>query len=691
MRPVSSQSTEARTPEWGIRLASRPSAYRPDVDGLRAIAVLAVIGFHAFPTKVSGGFVGVDVFFVISGFLISGIILNDLERDRFSFAGFYARRVRRIFPALGAMLLACAVAGWFVLFPDDFQQLGKHIAGGAAFVANLVALQESGYFDKSAALKPLLHLWSLGVEEQFYLIWPPLLLISWRWRSGPLVCASIILLLSLGANLVLSPVDPSAAFYLPITRFWELMAGALVAIAQSRNGGLAMESWARSRDALAAMGMVLVVGSAFLLDGHRTFPGWWALLPTLGGVLLIAAGGSTVTNKRLLSHPLLVHIGLISYPLYLWHWPILVFVRTLHYEEPSRIERALCVVAALALSELTWRYIEKPIRFGSRSPTKAAGVLLSVALAGSLGLAVFVGAGFPYRFPPEVQRWARDFKPETVNSEQPACFLDPGEYPSKFGSTCDGAGPAGTRRVLVWGDSHAAHLVPGLKQIEGGALNLAQFTASGCPPILGFVTRRVPACTAINDFVIRKIGQLKPDLVILAARWDLYDGSDGVARVDRAAIQATVNRLRQSGVRNIVAVGQFPVWRVPPPKILALTFRMSAAGFRVLGDIRRERDGRLLSLPSFARDDEIKRAFEEANVTFVSPRSTFCNADGCLLTVPGTQDEPESWDSDGHMTQAGSIFFITENASTILRALQNNLRASDADDWKPVWDRSPRQ
>jgi peptidoglycan/LPS O-acetylase OafA/YrhL len=691
MFSFTSKAIEAQTLERSGGLIVHPPVYRPDVDGLRAIAVLAVIGFHVFPTKVTGGFVGVDIFFVISGFLITGILLSDLARNSFSFAGFYARRVRRIFPALAVMLVACVVAGWLVLFPNDYQQLGKHIAAGAAFVANLVALHEAGYFDTSGAFKPLLHLWSLGVEEQFYLIWPPLLLMSWRWRNGPLVCASIVLVLSLFANLALSPIDQPTAFYLPITRFWELMAGALVAIAQSRNLSLGKEVWAGTREGLVACGMALILGSTLLLDEHRSFPGWWALFPTLGAALLILEGQSSVISKRVLGHPILVHIGLISYPLYLWHWPILVFVRTLHYEEPSRIERVLCIVAAFVLAELTFRYIEKPIRYGSRSLAKTAGVLLSVGLAGCLGLAVFVGAGMPDRFPAEIQRWTKDFQQEVARFEQAPCFLEPSQAPSKFASTCDGAAPTGTTRVLLWGDSHAAHLAPGLRQIENGAFDLAQFTASGCPPVFGFVTRRIPNCTAINEFVAGKIRELKPDLIIMAGRWDIYDGSDGVGRVDAAAVLATVGRLRELGANNIVAIGQFPVWRVPPQRILARAFRMSAAGVHVGDSIKRQRDASLLSLPSFARDDEIKQAFEQANVTFVSPKSTFCDASGCLLMVPGTQAEPESWDADGHLTQAGSIYFVAENASAILEALPHQERPSQRDRSLLVRDRRGQQ
>src|SRR5687767_11476762 len=333
-------------------MSSSSPAYRPDIDGLRAVAVLAVLAFHAFPHAAPGGFAGVDVFFVISGFLISGIILEDLQRGRFSLADFYWRRVRRLFPALILVLLACLALGWLVLLPDEFSRLGKHVAAGAGFIANLAFWREAGYFDWSAELKPLLHLWSLGVEEQYYLVWPLLLLFFRRWTLGLIVGIGV---LSFALNLYMTAKYPSAAFYLPMTRFWELLVGSFLAwkTTEGRFGNLK-----------SACGAMLVIAGLVLLNGERAFPGWWALLPVLGTALLISAGPTAWVNRTILAHPAAVYVGLISYPLYLWHWPLLSFARVVEQGEPGALTKTVLLMASFVLAWATYQFVEKPIRFG---------------------------------------------------------------------------------------------------------------------------------------------------------------------------------------------------------------------------------------------------------------------------------------------------------------------------------------
>jgi peptidoglycan/LPS O-acetylase OafA/YrhL len=656
--------------------------YRSDIDGLRGIAVLAVVGFHGFPTQVRGGFVGVDIFFVISGYLISSILIESLERNEFSFMQFYARRVRRIFPALVVVLIACICCGWLVLFPDEYQQLGKHIAAGAGFVGNLVSLHEAGYFDTNASLKPLLHLWSLGVEEQFYIVWPVLLLLSWQWRRGPIIVASAILVSSFLSNLLLTTTDQPAAFFLPVSRFWELMLGCIVAIAPPELTSVIARAaifdrikrlYLRHRDptneAVASLGLVLIGAAMVLINGNSSFPGTWALLPTLGCALLIAVGKMTFIGRRLLGNRALVHVGLISYPLYLWHWPILSFARILDYEEPSRFVRTICIIAAFILAELTYKFIEKPIRFGAPTGTKSIATCVVLGVVGGLGLVILACAGVPARYPADVQKWVRDFRGEAVVANSVSrCFIDPGKSVEVFTDECDGDGKAGTPRIVLWGDSHAAHLVPGLREIvkARGTYKLAQYTASGCPPILGFVTVRIPNCTFINKFVIEKITELKPDTVILAGRWDLYDGSGGVGRVDSDAIRRTVDKLKAVGVKRIVAIGQFPIWKVAPPKILARSFRMAPFGWHSAGATMSERNSAFLHPSMFARSDELNQAFKAAGAIFVDPLSTFCDHEGCMLVIPDGRGEPIVWDDAGHMTEAGSKYFVAANADIMV-------------------------
>lgn len=357
-------------------------SYRPDIDGLRAIAVFAVLVFHAFPSLARGGFVGVDIFFVLSGFLISSILFSQLAREKFSFVDFYSRRIRRIYPSLLVILIACFIFGWFVLYDDEFRQLGKHIAGGAGFVANLVYWAESGYFDSAAETKPLLHLWSLGIEEQFYIIWPLLLWFSWKKRFSLLKLTVLILVGSFLLNIALFRTDTVADFFSPFTRFWELLAGALLAYftifksdneanARSRSKlfgwlfliGRNIPKRLYSQTVLSVTGFVFILVAIFITKKSH-FPGVWALIPVLGTLMMIAAGKDAWINKKLLSHKLLVMLGIISYPIYLWHWPLLSFAQILSVKTPDLPVRILIIPVSVLLAWLTFRFVENPLRFG---------------------------------------------------------------------------------------------------------------------------------------------------------------------------------------------------------------------------------------------------------------------------------------------------------------------------------------
>lgn len=344
-------------------MASSNPAYRPDIDGLRAVAILSVVVFHAFPSVLSGGFVGVDIFFVISGFLISSILFKNLAQGSFSFADFYSRRVRRIFPALILVLAASFAIGWFILLPDEYMQLGKHMAAGAGFVQNFVLWKESGYFDIDSQLKPLLHLWSLSIEEQFYLLYPLLLWAAWRLRFNVLAIVGLLCLVSFGLNVAWVGQNAVAAFYAPVTRFWELMAGAVLAyLTVLKPESVVLQRAAAVKDILSFSGLLLILSAVIGLDKSSQFPGWWALGPVLGACLLILAGPAAWVNRKILANKLAVFVGLISYPLYLWHWPLLSFAQILTGKAASVGVRIVIVAVSLMLAWLTYRFIETPIR-----------------------------------------------------------------------------------------------------------------------------------------------------------------------------------------------------------------------------------------------------------------------------------------------------------------------------------------
>lgn len=358
--------------------------YRPDIDGLRAVAVLAVVAFHAFPNWIKGGFIGVDVFFVISGYLISTIIFENLDRGTFSFSEFYARRIKRIFPALILVLITCFALGWFLLLADELNQLSKHIAAGAGFVSNLVLWNEAGYFDASAESKPLLHLWSLGIEEQFYIVWPLLLWFSWKRKFNLLTITIIVTISTFILNVKGIKQDMVATFYSPQSRFWELLSGSLLAWLSLYK----KEAFSKLKTKINVLvsriiynekqlvndntlvNIISFTGSFLLIYGfwrinkELSFPGKWALLPVVGAVLIITAGSKAWINRSILSNKIAVWFGLISFPLYLWHWPLLSFARIVSSEEPSTNIRIAAVVFSCLLAWLTARFIEKPIRHG---------------------------------------------------------------------------------------------------------------------------------------------------------------------------------------------------------------------------------------------------------------------------------------------------------------------------------------
>lgn len=482
--------TKNTTPPASDSLAH--TKYRADIDGLRAVAVLSVVGYHAFPAYIRGGFVGVDVFFVISGFLISTILLGSLEGGAFKFRNFYVRRIVRIFPALMAVLVFCCAVGWFTLYGDEYKQLGKHVAGGAGFISNFLYWQEAGYFDKATDLKPLLHLWSLGIEEQFYIVWPLILYLVFlvRKRRGALL--SLILLLatvSFVYNLVNIRTDTTAMFYSPLSRAWELMLGSILSyLALYRqpvlmNAGHGQGAWfltsmrqivgrygAFLRNILALSGILLILVAVFALDKTDPFPGALALLPAAGAALLIAAGENTWFNRHILSNRVLVWFGLISFPLYLWHWPLLSFARIFENGEPQLEMRLALVATSVFLAWLTYVLIEKPIRYGQHKKRKAVVLFCFIILAGCAGYFCYRQDGFGSRVFFKINKYHFE-TPETLNSLDGLFQKDCSFHPVKFNQTLKFFCHKDSRdkpKYLLLGDSKASALYPSLVRNSTG-------------------------------------------------------------------------------------------------------------------------------------------------------------------------------------------------------------------------------
>ena len=337
-------------------------AYRPDIDGLRALAIVLVVAYHYF--GLPGGYVGVDVFFVISGYLITGILLSDLQGRRLSLLDFYARRFRRILPPLLVVIGTSLLVGWVCLLPDDLRELSKEACASAVYVLNFLLWHESGYFDAGASAKPLLHLWSLAIEEQFYLVWPAfLLLANWCRRRTDLGILAI-LLASFLVNLITIQGDQAVAFYSPLSRLWELAAGGLLVQLEMARNGTHLETYAAKaksialRGGLSIVGLVLILGAATLYNSELKFPGYFAVIPVLGAVLVLAGGAQAWLNRTVLACRPMVHVGKRSYSLYLWHWPVLVLraliIADLHFKYLNEV----CLVASCLLAWGTYYWCE---------------------------------------------------------------------------------------------------------------------------------------------------------------------------------------------------------------------------------------------------------------------------------------------------------------------------------------------
>jgi peptidoglycan/LPS O-acetylase OafA/YrhL len=589
--------------------------YRADIDGLRAVGVVLVVAFHAFPTVISGGFVGVDVFFVISGYLITGIILSGLRSSDFTFIGFYARRARRILPALAVVLAGVLAIGWSQLLPAPYQSLGLHTLAGALFFPNLLSWSEVGYFDAAAETKPLLHLWSLGVEEQFYVVWPILLALLSRRRGWLTAGLSVVVAASFLYSCYATWHQPAAAFYSPLSRLWELGTGGILAATNLR---------AKNRSSISLLGIALIAGSALVFQRTSHFPGAMALIPVAGATFVIVFG------SNLLGHRWPVSVGLISYPLYLWHWPLLSFAAIAGLTSVSA--RVAIIAASFALAALTTLLVERPIRFGR---LRRSGVRVSVAamalIAGGSAL-IWQSGGFPWRYSNEIQQVLATMKYDPASGARVhACWLDRASPFENYSPECG----AGT--TLVWGDSHAARLYTGLKR---DGVDVAQYTRDGCPPSIGVGDE---VCAQSNAAILRKIAELKPRKVILFAVWNNYKdyGQNG-------GLGATLVELKKI-VGDVVVVGQTPFWSPNLPTQVYDFWRSN----RRLPD-------RLLPDPIQYRtiDGTLAALSAAAHVRFASAFDALCDEDGCLTHTPASKAELLTWDY-GHPTASGARYLAT--------------------------------
>jgi peptidoglycan/LPS O-acetylase OafA/YrhL len=683
--------------------------YRPDVDGLRAIAVLAVIGFHASPRLVPGGYVGVDVFFVISGFLISGIIFSHLADGHFTFADFYARRIRRIFPALAVVLAGCWLVGWCVLVQDEYRELQKHLAAGATFLSNFLLLGETGYFDARAELKPLLHLWSLGVEEQFYLMWPPLLYLCWKRGLNLVTAILTIVVLSFALNVTLVGASAAAAFYLPLTRLWELLLGGLLAYVERFQAArvtsfvrrLMFESPDRVDDELianvkAGTGVALLVvavaalgkSSAFPgwwfgvpalhqlartlgLEFGTAYPGWWAALPVVGTALLIWAGAGAWVNRAILSRRALVYVGLISYPLYLWHWPLLSFVRITESGNPSRNVRVGAIVLAFVLASLTYELIERPIRrtVSRRTPLRIAALAASLLLIASITFYSYRTNAFSSRTPQFAIAVDPPLRSPRHDADCNRRFPTAGEY-------CQVYAPDFDVTTALVGDSHAEHFLNGIgSYLQRRQQTVVHLGESGCPPLLDVERSALGAadtCREANNSVLTFVASSAALSTVVLSFRGAADVSGTLfgdpAAERRIAFKAAGTTLSPAESMR-TALDRTIDFLLARGKTVWLLLQVPELGFPM-----DQCAGRPVSFSSHVRtpcavpkDDVVQRQAEYRRVVddvkkshpalhVFDPMPTLCDNRWCY----GEMDHVLMYVDDNHLSRAGSLLFASK-------------------------------
>ncbi|MBK5526862.1 acyltransferase [Pseudomonas sp. TH08] len=628
---------------------------RRDIDGLRALAVLPVVLFHFGFSTFSGGFVGVDVFFVISGFLITGILFREISAQRFSFIDFWARRARRIIPALTVVMVVTLALGWLLLTAKDYSELGRTVRYQSLFISNILFMREDGYFQPASDLKPLLHTWSLAVEEQYYIFFPLLMAVlvryvrHWRWMLFA------VLLVSFGLNIHYIEHKPEFTFFSLPTRAWELLCGAMLAVTPAPKQP--MRPWLYQVVGLAGLTAVLV--AVFTFDKSTVFPGWAALLPVLGTTALIWSGAQGASwTARLLSLRVLVWVGLLSYSLYLWHWPVYVYANAISIDGIQPVEAIGWIALALSLAWLSLRYVELPFRekrlLASRNAV-LAGAVATIAVLVATGSAIRSADGVPQRLTGKALEYAQS---REWRAGQMKCMLVTQD--KSLDKACLVGGNEDVPATqLIWGDSHTAALLPAIEsnaRREGRPVWL--YSMSACPPILSDDPRQ--RCKDFNEQTMERVRSLGIKDVVLASNWSLYmygreDGDkkvllnphDDTAQAEQrmaVALKARVAALRQAGV-------QVWLFKEVPLQRKGIINRLTS-----LARIGRSAEGLGRPLEEhLARQRFISVLFEsmsaaDPGVHVIDPTPMMCAGEVCSIEVNGHSQ----YRDEDHLSDAGS-------------------------------------
>ncbi|QWD70703.1 acyltransferase family protein [Polynucleobacter sp. UB-Siik-W21] len=650
--------------------------YRKDIDGLRAVAIMAVLLFHYFPHRIPGGFLGVDIFFVISGYLISKITLTEVACGNFQLTIFYYKRIRRIFPALILVLIFCLVLGYLALFPSEYLSLGKYIAAGASFTTNIILWEELGYFDINAQYKPLLNLWSLSVEEQFYIIWP-LILLFYKTKKLETITV-IILIFSFIAYILVLNSDPAAAFYIPITRFWEILCGVVLANLELLNSNKLNRPMLR--DFVSTAGLLLISLSLFGIKNEGLTGGWVGnVLVIVGTAILILSGPLALINKWFLQIKPLCFIGLISYPLYLWHWPLLVYLKIIEGVELSRYIKIGCILLSLGLAVLTYIFIEKPLRNIKYSKKALYLYLLLMILIGFSGLYVFYNKGLPLRsYTFGLAQNLHLEKPITSRISDGSCktLTD-----LKFNKDNVCLVKTTQPNLAIIGDSHAMALNSAIFMRDKNYQNSILMAGHGCGLFLGYKNVTVDGsfqrkgCDSLAEEIIDSIDKLKSikEVVILFRGYGLEDESSesyGYKLIPSAGYQAlNAQEMYINGFKNflmriskldrsITVVIDYPWMQSDPEQCLTRPFTILG----IKNEFCRRPKSNVDSFQRLHREsiNLIKESMQ--NIKVYDPINLFCDQIYCY----GIGNEKLLyWDRD-HLTLYSSGLVVDDLFSRVL-------------------------
>jgi len=656
------------------------TAYRPEIDGLRALAVLPVILFHAGFAGFSGGYVGVDVFFVISGYLITSILLKEMQDGNFSLIRFYERRARRILPALFFVMAVTMPFAWWWLIPRDLQDFGESLIAVATFSSNVLFWLESGYFATEAGLKPLLHTWSLAVEEQYYILFPLFLLAVWRlgsrWITW-LIVAGVIA--GVAAAHWGAFHKPLATYYLLPTRAWEILLGALAAIflfRQPADGSTGL--W---REVCGFGGLALVVASIVYFDSHTPFPSLYTLVPTIGTLLIILGAQTGTVSARWLGSPIPVTVGLLSYSAYLWHQPLLAFGHYQSLQQPSGMFMGLLCALTFPLAWITWRYIETPLRDGNRFSRSFifTGAATAMTFFVVVGMELRGSGGAPERLPPDIARVAEMGTTFVDYLDAEPCNIKRDD--TRPVHCVRGANTPPTTMLL--GDSHAISLVPEMSRwYQQHGESFVQDTKIACPFALGFDSSEESHCGEFVQAIIDDESLSPIETVIVLSRWSYYlhdaafeNGIGGREVRDTVTFTAAGlpfgadESLRRNAILDAYAQSIQKLRR--PGRTIFVVLPIPEQGWdvpRLLARIAMNTDGTAevppTPLPIYEhRHAELMSSFAELtrqqDVVFIDPSTVFCNRsrtarEGCISTMDG---EPLYFDDD-HLTDRGAEMLV---------------------------------